>query len=572
MIRVTSILWLLVHFSLVICCSGQGTGFSGLTDSVGGDVLVDGVTPVDGAGADADGVGPDWGGADWIPGVDTSGDALSDVHLDAGVDLIGDAGDDLGDVGPDGEADGGGPDESWAPCGEGSPCSGGDQICLLLPGDDAVGVCVDPCVPGGDDCPPSQSCVVPDPDGAPEVGYCFLPAGHLEPCNVSEGLVCDGGRSCLAPMGGGESVCTDFCVPGEALCPDLTSCAPVTEQGVIDGWGACLPIAPLADCAGDLACSAQEVCATPDGSVVPFICLPACETAGAPCSTGGSCMLLDTPSEEQVTACVYYQAAADWCDPIKGWLCDDGLSCLDVDDPTGFGLCAADCAVNLDCAGYEVCVEGLTPNGVPTKGCLSPSLAGAPLPACNDVWPCEGTDVCVEGACVEPCSDGCPASQNCVDGGCVYASPLGHSCAPGWAWLCVGDATCSLDKGSDAGVCVSTCLDDGDCSPEESCFPGPAQGQLCLTAVGFGGACSFGLGTACDDDGYCMFLGSGAAGFCTAACPGIGQGGCPDGPPGTLSDCMLSSGGQTWCAFLCGPFSADCPEGMTCDAAGVCLP
>jgi len=76
----------------------------------------------------------------------------------------------------------------------------------------------------------------------------------------------------------------------------------------------------------------------------------------------------------------------------------------------------------------------------------------------------------------------------------------------------------------------------------------------------------------CGEGLLCMTLGSATAGFCSAACPGIGQGGCPPGPPGTLADCMLSSRGQAWCAFLCGPFGAACPEGMSCNATGFCMP
>ncbi len=567
MIRGTS--GCLLVLLLACSCSGQGTVFSPPQDVAdGGDVFADGVTP----GDDSDGGHVDGSAPDWIPGVDTQDDVSSDALLDVLGDLAIDVGEDfVADVGPDDGPDGGGLDEPWAPCDEGSPCPGGDQICLLLPGEEAVGVCVVPCGPGGGDCPPSQDCVVPDPDGAPDVGFCFLSAGHLEPCDAAAGLVCTGGRSCLAPLAGGEAVCTDFCVQDEALCPDLTTCAPVTEEGVIEGWGACLPASPLTPCAGDLACTAQEVCAIPDAGMASPLCLLSCSTPGALCAFGGTCTLLGAPGG-QAAACVYHQGAAEWCDPLKGWICAEGRICLDVDDPTGFGRCAAACADDVDCEAHEVCADGLAQDGGSAFGCLPPSQAGSPLPACDELWPCDAPGVCVAGACAAPCADGCPDTQSCIDGGCVHTSPAGHACAPGWGWLCIDGGVCAKDAAADSGVCTSTCTGDGECPPDEACLPGPDGASLCFTPKGFGGACSYSLGSACADDGHCMFLGSGAAGFCTASCPGMGQGGCPDGPPGTLSDCMLNAGGQTWCAFLCGPFGSDCPEGMSCDISGVCLP
>ncbi|MFH1532582.1 MAG: hypothetical protein ABIK09_17800 [Pseudomonadota bacterium] len=560
--RAIGVLAALVLGASLVACSGQGTGFLDPHDTVGGDDgLADGAGPADGAVVDADGVAPD--GA---PGADT-GDVLSDALPDGGDSVADVDGDLIIDLVPDG----GDPDEPWGPCDAGSPCSGGGQICLLLPGDEAAGVCVVPCSPGGGECPPSEECVVPDPDGAPENGYCFLPAGHLEPCDVKEGLVCTGGRTCLAPLAGGAAVCTVFCVEDESLCPDLTTCAPVTEEGVAEGWGACLPVSPLIPCAGDLACAGQEVCATPDVNTAPFLCLPSCGTPGAPCATGGTCTLLDGPGGE-MPACVHLQGAAEWCDPLKGWTCAEERICLDVDDPTGFGRCAKGCTSDMNCASHEVCTAGVSPGGGEVSGCLPPSLAGPSLPACNPAWPCEPPAVCVAGACAAPCGDGCPPGQSCVDDGCVHASSVGHGCAPGWGWLCADGGDCSKDVAADSGVCAQACGVDGDCPPDEDCLPGPDGVPLCLTPVTFGGACSFSLGAACADGGHCMFLGSGAAGFCTETCPGIGHGGCPDGPAGTLSDCMLNSGGQTWCAFLCGPFGADCPVGMTCEISGVCLP
>lgn len=543
-------------------CPGQGTHFSGDEDQGAGasDAMADVAVLEDGVS------GGDDMAADAIPGADTVAEVSEDVLDAVLVDLPLDGASDLSsDAGADSEE----PPAPWAPCSQAAPCAGGGEICLLLPGEEATGVCVVPCVPGGDDCPPSQGCVVPDPEGAPDTGYCFLPTGQLEPCDASAGHVCTDGRSCLAPLAGGVAVCTDFCVAEEALCPDMTSCAPVTEEGVAEGWGACLPVEPAVPCLGDLGCTTAEVCVSP--GVGGLLCLPSCDTPGVPCATGGTCTLADGPGGA-VTACLHHQGAAEWCDPLRGWVCADDRTCLDVGDPTGFGRCAGACDGDVDCVSHEVCVAGSDSGGAATLGCLPPSLAGPPLPACDPSWPCAAPAVCVDGACVAPCADGCPGGQSCVDDGCVHQSPMGHACAPGWGWLCADGGTCAKDTKAESGVCTTACGGDGDCPPDMACLAGPGDEALCLTPVGFGSACAFSLGTACADDGYCMFLGSGAAGFCSAACPGIGQGGCPAGPAGTLSDCMLNTGGQTWCAFLCGPFGAECPGEMTCDASGVCLP
>ncbi len=519
-------------------CPGEGKKFSGETGDLTTpeDALSDGGVP----GVDTRSV--DGEAPDWIPGMDTPGDLPSDVPGDDTSDLIFDGGaEDLGsDMGPEVVE----PGEPWAPCSQQAPCVGDAEICLLLPGDEAMGICVLPCAPGAGDCAPSMDCVVPDPDSAPDTGFCFLPAGHLEPCDAAVGRVCSDGRSCLAPLTGGDAVCTDFCVQDEALCPDLTSCQPVTEEGAAEGWGACLPVAAPFPCSGP---------------------------AGAACPGGGTCTESEAPDGPPLI-CLHLQGASELCDAPKGWACKDGLACVDVTDPTGFGRCATPCGTSVDCLPHEVCVVGTDADGGVALGCLPPSLAGPALPACNDAFPCEAPDACVEGACVAPCDGDCPDGQGCVDGGCVHLSTSGKACAPGWGWLCADEAVCATDTKAESGICTSACGGDGDCPPGDACLPGPDGASLCLLPVDFGGACAFSLGTACAGDGHCMFLGSGAAGFCTAACPGIGQGGCPEGPAGTLSDCMLNSGGQSWCAFLCGPFGSDCPDGMNCDVSGVCLP
>ena len=558
----------------MVGCPGQGSSFSGDGGAVGdsvsdsgrlGDVedrgdgteWPDGTTPPDGLGDDAVSEVLEDGG--WP-------DQFADGGADGGEDL---GGEDLGGEDLGGE-DAGDPGEPWAPCSAGNPCSD-PQICLLLPGSETDGICVVPCVPGDQSCPPSQDCIVPDPDDAPDTGYCFLPAGHLEPCDVVEGRICSNGRYCLAPMAGGVAVCTDFCIPDEALCPDLTACAPVSEEGVAEGWGACLPEPAAVPCSGDLECANTEICVTPAPGATPTLCMPACDSPGAACTFGGTCMLLGGPGGE-AGACLHPQDAAEWCDPFSGWICDEDLVCLEVDDPTGFGRCAAPCVQDADCEVHEVCAEGKGPGDVFALGCLPPSLTGAPSAPCNDAWPCPVGEVCVEGACAPTCDDGCPGDhQVCQGGGCVHTAPVGHGCASGWGWLCADGLTCASDEGASSGICAMSCGVDDDCPPGKACLPGPDE-DLCLDPISFGDECSFSVGAGCADDGHCMFLGSGATGFCTAACPGIGQGGCPAGPPGTLADCMLNSGGQTWCAFLCGPFGSDCPDGMTCDASGVCLP
>ena len=565
MCRGTSVIPILIT-AMIYACSGQGSTFPGDgagdataetipgADALGDSVAVDpDLFLPDGAPL------PDVGGDD-APTGDALGDVPGDLTVDGGEDVPGDQ---VGDGDP-------GPEEPWAPCSADAPCADAAHVCLILPDSDTQGVCVAPCTPGAGDCPPSHACVVPDPNGAPEVGYCFLPAGHLEPCEPAAGRVCVGGRYCLAPLGTDAAICTDFCIEDEALCPDLTECAPVSEEGVVEGWGACLPVAKATPCAGDLECEFTEICVTP--GEVPSICLISCMTPGTPCSTGGVCELLDGPGGP-THACVHRQGAAEWCDPARGWPCADGRICLDVGDATGFGRCATPCSSDTGCAAHESCAPGTAPDGAAAQGCLPPALAGPPRTACNDAWPCEDPGVvCVAGACAPACGDGCPDNQICVGGCCVYASSLGHACAPGWGWLCAEGAACAIDPGKDGGVCASSCDGDGDCLPGQACLPGPDDLPLCFTPADFAAPCAFSLGIACTEDLLCMTLGSSGVGFCTASCPGIGQGGCPPGPPGTFADCMLNSGGQTWCAFLCGPFGADCPEGMTCDAVGFCLP
>jgi hypothetical protein len=219
----------LLVLSLLGCtgpgCTGQGNDYHGdASDGVLSDVPADG-TSGDGRLTDVP-AGEDHGGPvdGRSPRDGTGPDGLPDGGPDADEDV----------AGVDGDG-GTGPGEPFGPCTTGIPCPGPGEICLLLPDSDTDGVCVHGCSPGGDDCPPWETCVVPNPDTAPAVGYCFLPAGNLEPCDPMEGRVCVDDRFCLAELGGEAAVCTDFCIADEALCPDLTSCRPVSAEGVAEG-------------------------------------------------------------------------------------------------------------------------------------------------------------------------------------------------------------------------------------------------------------------------------------------------------------------------------------------------
>lgn len=104
------------------------------------------------------------------------------------------------------------------------------------------------------------------------------PTGVGGPCPCTPPLLCVAGACrgrCQAP--------TDGCKVS-SNCPATHGCIPTSS-----GAHVCMPAAGAgSSCGGTVFCAVDLVCASVNKQ--PYICLPTCSTAGAPCGTGGTCL------------------------------------------------------------------------------------------------------------------------------------------------------------------------------------------------------------------------------------------------------------------------------------------
>jgi hypothetical protein len=265
--------------------------------------------------------------------------------------------------------------------------------------------------------------------------------------------------------------------------------------------------------------------------------------------------------ESTVTSNEYYMAWEDWEGAnTTTWFGNDGdfndkvfaitgVTCNGggVPCPTGMqGVCAN---------GITQCVVGGTPTCVPQ---IQPSAEKCDNldNDCNGIVDdgtglCPGSEVCVQGKCVGPCSDSefpCGPPLVCVNGLCVDPTCENVTCQPGQLCQnggCVGGCdgvVCPANQICELGVCVDPCQGVtckgtvcvlGVCVQSCACAPCP-NGQVCAAT----GAC---VDTGCDT----MTCGAGqvcSKGSCidsctSAKCPGgadCQNGQCqPPPPPGS---------------------------------------
>jgi hypothetical protein len=203
--------------------------------------------------------------------------------------------------------------------------------------------------------------------------------------------------------------------------------------------------------------------------------------------SGGASVDADVPAcDSSTTTCP--------CGP--GDACDEGLACID-------GLCLVACQFSSECGGGRICVNGKCVVGcdamVPCpEGYTCGSLGVCDLdpgnPQCSDVDPCPGGLQCVGGVCqggcvtndecapneicngatgtciedpqpTRPCAKDpsvCNVTQVCVDGYCRYPCTDGESCK-------LIDARIPVCEG---GICMSVAEADPECTKQQDCGPG----------------------------------------------------------------------------------------------------
>jgi V8-like Glu-specific endopeptidase len=383
-------------------------------------------------------------------------------------------------------------------------CNRVDDDCWNGP-DDAVGplcACSDGAAPAG-----PEACNGRDDDcnaAIDDLPNCACTGGAApgaETCNGIDddcnGVVDDPcrrlGESCGADTECGSGMCVDLgagrvctancTASGAAPCPDGGYCdAPACGTGMCrpagDGGGAPLGTA----CVNGGECASRFCAALPGGGAV---CARPCTPGTLSCFAGEVCLGL----VDACGACVEPGAAP----PPRGF----GEPCA-VDTDCWSGLCFTDgdpAACGADCA-YRYCAEwcgaaGECPDG---SHCRDGVCVRGPR---SDVGESCVSDLdCVAGICLPTPSGAFHCVEGCTpEGGC---NP-GFTCFDGSCWpdaLRPGDACTTWDDYCEGGrclelagrlVCVSDCVDSGDCESGLSCVSAGDGMGICVPPSVAGG-------------------------------------------------------------------------------------
>ncbi len=433
-------------------------------------------------------------------------------------------------------------------------------------------------------------------DAACESGLCLEgPEGKV--CSRTCQASCPAGYACVAPDGGGDSVCVsrhlDLCRPCQADAECASDGASPLARCVARAHGAG-SFCGL-DCQADGDCPGGYVCEAADGETKQ------CQPEAGVCACSPRAVAAAAETGCGLGAC----AGMRWCG-------DDGLTECDGPAPTG-EVCNGqddDCDGETDedfaQGGVLVHDEHCGACGVPCQ--IQDGVAACALvdgAAVCQLLGCEpGFEESAPGVCtaIDPTeckADGdCPAPAGpcaqvaCVDGTCAYgAAPNGTACDDGdpctsgdacqagvcagaGACECVADGDCALPAGLDAGCAAVTCV-GGTCQVQlggegSACDDGEActQGDACSA-----GACVPGAWVcACSQDSDCPTPAGQVAACTTAACVdgacvyGVQAGVCDDGDPCTTGD-ACSQGACAGVAVDCSELDGPCHEG-TCTAGG----
>lgn len=276
-------------------------------------------------------------------------------------------------------------------------------------------------------------------------------------CGVGEILLCSPPTDCVPPNPCADVTCPDGqeCVDGD--CVPVHACADVTcedDQECVDGE--CQDI--VDDPCADVTCEDGQEC-------VEGVCVAIDLCADVTCADGEIC---DAGTGE---------CGADLCADVT---CeDDGLFCTGTEACDGeTGECASS-GDPCDTAGGFTCNED-TGECDPPVACLDDTECP------DDRLFCNGTESCVDGACVSS-GDPCAESETCDEDtdACV------DLCS---AVVCLEGEVCDAATGDCVELCsVVDCLDDGMfCNGTEECDPDTGE---CLSS---GDPCE--QNETCDED------------------------------------------------------------------------
>jgi hypothetical protein len=451
-----------------------------------------------------------------------------------------------------------------AGCGAGRACQGGATCYLLDPTDQTSGACLRDCAtheqcearqacfpaagPFGGACFPVECTISADCDSSDglrqvrcEDGRCI----YEDECDLTTGLGCGAGETCIGEQGTG--VCVPTCEVFGSACPAATDhCVPL---GIATS-GVCIPAGPGRDgasCVSQFECAAGHYCS--GDALGNGHCLPVCNTTAADgCPAGSACIsqlgdvgvcVEDCESDCAAGAVRCVGAALQGCEQVDDDLCLDwgtAVSCgagEGCDEMTG--SCRPACGSDADCGNVLVPARCVSGNCTVESECDPATGADCPAPGQCFVANAAGT----AGVCLETCD--ALGDRQC--------SVAGESCLLFASIAVCGDA----GGGGDGAGCESS----ADCAAGLACV-GEANGPVCrLVCDVSDNDPSCPAGDRCFDLGIDTRLGL-CVDDCTDECVAGTQ------------QCDQSAGTQT-----CGDFDADvcaewstttpCEDGTTCD-------
>lgn len=364
------------------------------------------------------------------------------------------------------------------------------------------GSCVNPCdnVP----CGPNAYC---EPDK--HVPWCRCVVGFTEGSNnecVSQcdGFVCGAGAQCIVSYDGPTCKCIEGFMgnpfPGGQCVPDVCSpevpCAEPSVciggrckrrcEGVVCGIGAsCDPQTNKCVCNPYFVGNPDLLCMPP---IEPPRCEPSCgdnahceyDVAGFKCvcnpgTTGNPYQGCGAQKKSECTNSICGKDAnchagpnAIECVCPPGFAGNPYIQCHDINECSG-NACGSN-AVCLNTLGsYDCrCKEGFFGN--PFVGCLAIESGPCTDPAtcrCSNEVPCPYSHTCVEGSCVNKCSNTqCGPKADCQDGNCI--------CPSGY----IGNPH-DLVKGCHL---KAHCSNDLDCESQQICFQVGKGVRKCVDA------------------------------------------------------------------------------------------
>lgn len=397
-------------------------------------------------------------------------------------------------------------------------------------------------------------------------------------CTAGEGSagreVCSGGDWEVANCGGTEPVCTDdgqcVCREGDTRCGSSTSRQRCVNERWVDepcGAGYCAGSGECVECTTDAQCPAElpecnagececeddsqrclngahQVCN--DGAWQAQACggsTPVCDAASGSCvCENGAERCADGVRQ----TCVSRQWVNDMGNPACT-ACSGSAQCSGTTPICDGAFCVAcstnDCPTELVCASSGACVE-----------CTPGSAGNCPetAPVCSTDNECVQCTPENDAACTgatPACDDDTNTCVGCTGSGdCPAATPVcdvvSGSCA-----VCLADGDCDDGVCDEARrVCVE-CMAAGDCSGTQVCDTESNECVACMTSAD----CSAASPVCNTTTNTCTTCTDGAV--------------CPNGQVCVVDTC-------TACVDPvadAGPGVA-CPGGLTCSAAGVCVP